>query len=113
MTDLLQMIEIELPKSVERDLLDEIKASIATMDGVEKTGESSYMSVDPESIKLWFELASQAFATVGAAITVIKGIRDLLRSRNIKGAKVALANGQVIPLDEISQADLEKLESGK
>lgn len=105
----LEAFEIEMPAGVDPALLAQVEQTVAQTRGVSDCGQSTMRSLDASTLTLWVTLAGTIITTVGAAVPVVKQIADLFARKGIKGAKLLLADGSTLQVDEISADDLLKL----
>ena len=112
MASQLESFEIVLPAGMSESELQSLQRELGKIEGVAQCGVNTTRAFDPVSLGIWLVLAKQAFAAVGGAAPVIKAIADLFKSRGIKHAKIAFADGSTFEADEISVSDLLKVEQG-
>ena len=113
MTDRFEALDIELPGATDKMLAEEIAVELRQMHDIEDTGvsQATRSPLDPATISVWLQLAPAVLAAAGGVMTLMVQIRDLLRRRGIKGAKITLADGTQISADEISIEELKVLQS--
>lgn len=109
MSNPFEAFEIELPSGMSSAQRAELESAVAATQGVDQCGQGDTRSLDPAALTLWVTLAGTVITTVAAAVPVIKQIMELCQRKGVKGAKLVLANGTVLEVDEISVDDLMKL----
>jgi hypothetical protein len=109
MSNPFEAFEIELPSGLSSAQRAELESAVAATPGVDQCGQGDTRSLDPGALTVWVTLAGAVITTVANAIPVIKQIMELCQRKGIKGAKLVLADGAVLEVDEISADDLMKL----
>jgi hypothetical protein len=99
------VLEIELPRSVSEEDQAALEEALVQLDEVEDAGPTETRAIDPVSLGLWISLAADA---VGLASAVGKVV-ELIRGRQIEGAKLKLPDGTEISVDRASVKDIERL----
>jgi len=98
---------ITLPKDSPPGALNEIRASLGQMDGVEESGELTTRGFDVAMIGLWVKLISDSVGLTDALIDAVRKVFGLVREKGIKGAKVTIGT-TVIELGDMSLDEFEK-----
>ena len=102
---------LSLPKDLSPQQVAELKQGILELDGVDDAGSLDTRSIDPTTVGLWIQAAAGILGGISGAVVLVEKIRDMLRSKNIKGATLRFEGGEV-SFDEISPADLKTVISG-
>jgi hypothetical protein len=100
---------IEFPRTVSDRELEALQAEIKQVSEVEDAGSMGARGVDPQMIMLWVQVISGVLGVVSTGVPIIQKIIEMIRGKGIKGAKITLANGTTISVDDISAKDLESL----
>lgn len=103
-----ELFTLELPKSVSPQELSGLKREVAAIDGVDDTGTLDARGVDPATIGLWVQAAAGVIGVVSTGLPLLEKIIDMIRGRNIKGAKLRF-EGVEIDVDRISPDELKSL----
>lgn len=104
------IFSIELPTSVSDSDIETLKTEIKELENVTNAGlEDARSGIDPVSLGIWVQTVTGILGLIGTAVPIIQKIIEMLRGKGIKGAKISLANGVVINVDEVSVKELERL----
>jgi hypothetical protein len=112
MNNPLQAFEIEIPANTDPEVFGALRRELGETTGVDQCGPSTTRSLDPASMTMWITLVSTGITTAASLVPVVKQVLELFKRKGIKGAKLKLAGGVTIDVDEISADDLLKLSTG-
>ena len=112
MNNPLQAFEIELPANTDPATVETLERELQKTPGVDQCGSSDTRSLDPAAMTMWIQLIGTGISTAAALVPVVKQVLELFKRKGIKGAKLKLAGGVTIDVDEISADDLLKLSTG-
>jgi hypothetical protein len=108
MSHRLKAFLIELPATASQADAKALARDLAATAGVEECDAGATRSLDVGQLTLWVSLAGGAASALGGAVTVVQQIIELCRSKGAKGARLVLADGTAIPIENLSaQALLE------
>lgn len=108
MSNPLQSFEIEMPVNTDPAIFGALRKELGETTGVDQCGPSTTRSLDPASMTMWVTLISTGITTAASLVPVVKQIVELFKRKGIKGAKLKLAGGVTLEVDEISADDLLK-----
>ena len=100
---------IEFPKTVSDSELEALQTELKQTSQVEDAGSMGARGVDPQMIWLWVKVLSGVLGVVSTGVPIIQKIIEMIRGKGIKGAKITLADGTTISVDDTSAKDLENL----
>jgi len=103
------LITIELPKTASKEDLKAIRSELEDMAEIEDIGSLTDRSIDPSTLGLWIQVATGIVGVASSTMPLIQKLMEIVRGKAIKGAKITLANGTVVSIDEASVKDVEKL----
>jgi len=86
--------------------LTSLAESLAGVDSVEKAETIKTRSIDPETVKLWIQIAGEIIKTGGLAFALVTKIVDLIRGRRLKNVKLKMKDA-TLDVDEATPADIE------
>jgi hypothetical protein len=89
------LITLELPRGVDRTVLDELQAVALASEAVEDVGTLDTRALDPASLGVWVQLAGGAVGLADRLIDVVTKLLGIVRDKGIKGAKLKLENVEI------------------
>jgi len=105
-------VERNLDDAAEIAVFETLERELHETPGVDQCGYSNTRSLDPAAMTMWIQLIGTGISTAAALVPVVKQVLGLFKRKGIKGAKLKLAGGVTIDVDEISADDLLKLSTG-
>lgn len=102
------LFTVELPKNVAPQQLSDIEQEMRALSGVDEAGTLDARSIDPATIGLWVQAAAGILGVAATAVPLIEKILNMIRGRNIKGAKLRI-NGNEIEVDNTSPEELKAI----
>jgi hypothetical protein len=103
------VFEIELPASATEEDAAALEDALKQLDEVEDAGSTESRGIDPGMVSLWVQAVSGSLGVIGTAVPIIRKVLGVIRGRGVRGARLKLADGTEISVDEASEADLERL----
>jgi len=102
------ILTVELPGELSDAEVKALRDEIRQMSGVEDAGSQKARGVGPARPGIWVQLPTGALGAA-SGVPIVQKIAETVRDKGIKGAKITLANGAMLSIDEISSRDLEKI----
>ncbi len=103
------VLTIELPNTLSKTEVKGLRDEIRQLNEVVDADSQIARGVDAVTLGIWIQLATDIFGAVGSGMPIVQKIVELVRGKGIKGAKIVLANGGSVSVDEISVKDLERI----
>jgi len=100
---------INLPSSTSKSDVELIQNMLKQIDSVEDAVHKTTRVLDPVSITVLVTLVGSILGVVGTAVPIICKIVETIRGKGISGAKIKLANGNEISVDNASVSEIERI----